>query len=42
MTELREIPMPDIDEDSALLEVAVAGIRGTDVEMYATPPCSAP
>jgi threonine dehydrogenase-like Zn-dependent dehydrogenase len=37
MTELCEFPMPDIDEDSALLEVEVAGIRGTEVRMYAKP-----
>jgi threonine dehydrogenase-like Zn-dependent dehydrogenase len=42
VTELRGFPLPDIDEDGALLEVVVAGIRGTDVEMYASPPCSAP
>jgi threonine dehydrogenase-like Zn-dependent dehydrogenase len=41
MTELREFPMPDIDEDSALLEVEVAGICGTDVTMYAKPPFTA-
>jgi threonine dehydrogenase-like Zn-dependent dehydrogenase len=39
-TELREFPMPDIagDGDSALLQVEVAGICGTDVKMYGTPP----
>src|SRR5690606_17946312 len=42
VTELREFPMPDIDEDSALLEVEVAGICGTDVKMYAKPPTPAP
>jgi hypothetical protein len=36
-TELREFPMPDIGEGSALLDVEVAGIRGTDVRMYAKP-----
>lgn len=36
-TELREIPMPDIPEDGALLKVEVAGICGTDVKMYAAP-----
>ena len=41
-TELREFPIPDIDEDSALLEVEVAGICGTDVKMYAKPPFTAP
>jgi len=34
-TELREIPMPAIPEDGALLKVEVAGICGTDVKMYA-------
>ncbi|WP_211362144.1 zinc-dependent alcohol dehydrogenase [Pseudonocardia cypriaca] len=42
MTELREFPMPEIDEDSALLEVEVAGICGTDVKMYAKPPSTSP
>jgi threonine dehydrogenase-like Zn-dependent dehydrogenase len=42
VTELREFPIPDIDEDSALLEVEVAGICGTDVKMYAKPPSTAP
>jgi threonine dehydrogenase-like Zn-dependent dehydrogenase len=37
-TELREFPMPDIPDDSALLKVEVAGICGTDVKMYAKPP----
>jgi hypothetical protein len=36
-TELREFPIPDIGEGSALLDVEVAGIRGTDVRMYAKP-----
>src|SRR5882762_6923898 len=36
-TELREIPMPAIPEDGALLKVEVAGICGTDVKMYAAP-----
>lgn len=30
--------MPDIPDDAALLRVEVAGICGTDVKMYATPP----
>lgn len=41
-TELREFPMPDIPEDSALLKVEVAGICGTDVKMYAKPPFPEP
>src|SRR5947207_2885290 len=41
-TELRRFPMPDIDEDSTLLEVEFAGICGTDAKMYATPPFTAP
>jgi threonine dehydrogenase-like Zn-dependent dehydrogenase len=41
-TELRQFPMPDIQQDSALLRVEVAGICGTDVKMYAKPPFTAP
>jgi threonine dehydrogenase-like Zn-dependent dehydrogenase len=41
-TEIREFPMPDIPEDSALLKMEVAGICGTDVKMYAKPPFSDP
>src|SRR5918996_565007 len=41
-TELREFPVPDIDDDSALLKVEVAGICGTDVKMYAKPPFADP
>src|SRR6201988_3874508 len=41
-TEIREFPMPDIPEDSALMRMEVAGICGTDVKMYKTPPSKAP
>src|ERR1700722_10318830 len=41
-TELREIPMPDIPEDAALLKLEVAGIGGTDVRMCASPPFADP
>ena len=41
-TEMREFPMPDIPEDSALLRMEVAGICGTDVKLYKTPPSSTP
>src|SRR5262245_14651791 len=41
-TEIREFPMPDIPEDAALLKMEVAGICGTDVKMYKSPPSSAP
>jgi threonine dehydrogenase-like Zn-dependent dehydrogenase len=37
-TELREFPMPEIGADGALLQVEVAGICGTDVKMYSSPP----
>ena len=41
-TELREYPMPDVPDDGALLKVEVAGICGTDVKMYASPPFADP
>lgn len=41
-TELRDFAMPDIPEDAALLRVDVAGICGTDVKMYSSPPFTAP
>lgn len=37
-TEMREIPKPRIDTDSALLKVEVAGICGTDAKLYLNPP----
>jgi len=33
--ELRELPVPQIDDDSALLRVEACGICGSDVEQYA-------
>jgi threonine dehydrogenase-like Zn-dependent dehydrogenase len=33
--ELRELPLPDIDDESALLRVEACGICGSDVEQYA-------
>lgn len=41
-TEFREFPMPDIDDESALLKMEVAGICGTDVKFYAKPPIDKP
>ena len=41
-TDIREFPTPDISADSALLKMEVAGICGTDVKMYKTPPSNAP
>src|SRR6266850_1107660 len=41
-TEMREYPMPDIPEDSALMKMEVAGICGTDVKLYAHPPNNKP
>ncbi len=40
--EIREYPMPDIPEDAALLKMEVAGICGTDVKLFKTPPSTAP
>jgi threonine dehydrogenase-like Zn-dependent dehydrogenase len=41
-TEIREFPMPDIPDDAALMKMEVAGICGTDVKLYKTPPSAAP
>ncbi len=41
-TEIREFAMPDIPEDSALMKMEVAGICGTDVKLYKTPPTKDP
>ena len=41
-TEIREFPMPDVPEDAALMKMEVAGICGTDVKLYKTPPTKSP
>jgi threonine dehydrogenase-like Zn-dependent dehydrogenase len=41
-TEFREFPMPDVQEDGALLKMEVAGICGTDARMYKQPPSNSP
>ena len=41
-TEIQEFPMPEIAEDSALLKMEIAGICGTDVKLYKTPPNAEP
>jgi threonine dehydrogenase-like Zn-dependent dehydrogenase len=40
--EIREFPMPEIDEESALLKMEVAGICGTDVKMFKQPLAGGP
>jgi threonine dehydrogenase-like Zn-dependent dehydrogenase len=41
-TEIRAFPIPDIPDDAALMKMEVAGICGTDVKLYKTPPSAAP
>jgi len=40
--ELRDFPMPQIDAESALLKMEVAGICGTDVKMFKQPLAAGP
>ena len=40
--ELRDFPMPEVPDDSALLKMEVAGICGTDVKMFKQPLKGAP
>jgi threonine dehydrogenase-like Zn-dependent dehydrogenase len=42
VTQLREFALPSIGDEEALLKVEVAGICGTDVKMYASPPFTDP
>ena len=41
-TGFRELDMPKVADDSALLKVEVAGICGTDVKFYSKPPINDP
>jgi threonine dehydrogenase-like Zn-dependent dehydrogenase len=41
-TEIRDYPMPDVPDDAALMKMEVAGICGTDVKLYKTPPTKSP
>jgi threonine dehydrogenase-like Zn-dependent dehydrogenase len=41
-TEIQEFPMPEIPADGALMKMEVAGICGTDVKLYKTPPSAEP
>jgi threonine dehydrogenase-like Zn-dependent dehydrogenase len=41
-TELREMPLPEVPPDAALMKVEVAGVCGTDVSQYPLPLRGAP
>src|SRR2546428_12857714 len=41
-TEIRDFPMPDVPQDSALLKMEIGGICGTGVKRYEKPRSTVP